>query len=280
MIPRISHSRSQLVSHLNAYPDGPYSFFVSKDVYAALFDLQHPTIAASSPKGWQTSPKGMKFLWLPQLSESDVALIEDWKERFEKYVLIGLNANLEDEFNDELDFCMALDFNYDPIAEKRTPFGESRYQLKYKSSRQQAKVLGYALVDAVADLPIPTEYRESYCLSCIPAPPDELTIPRRLAKGMATVLGRDFVDALLTCPKHQMKNAAVADKIPAWRDLYDQGCVTLSDSVNGRLVVIVDDLYQSGATMWTYAEYLKSQGAAHVIGLPCVKSMRDSDNTP
>ena len=280
MIPRINHSRPQLVSHLNSYPDGPYSLFVSKDVYASLFDLQYPTISASSPKGWQTSPKGMKFLWFPQLSDSDVALIEDWQERFAKYVLLGLNPHLEDDFTDELDFCLALDFTYDPVAEKRTPFGEAEYQLKYKNSRQQARVLGYALVDAIADLPIPAPHRDSYCLSCIPAPPDELTIPRRLAKGMATVLDRDFVDAELTCPKQKMKNATVADKIPMWRKLYDQDCVTLTDSVDGRLVVIVDDLYQSGATMWSYAEFLKSQGAAHVIGLPCVKSLRDSDNSP
>ena len=72
----------------------------------------------------------------------------------------------------------------------------------------------------------------------------------------------------------------MADKIPMWRDLYAADGVTLTESVAERLVVIVDDLYQSGATLWAYAEHLKSQGAAHVMGLPCVKSMRDSDNSP
>ena len=45
-----------------------------------------------------------------------------------------------------------------------------------------------------------------------------------------------------------------------------------------KTVLIVDDLYQSGASMWTYAKYLKSMGANKVIGLVAVKSQRDSDN--
>ncbi len=70
----------------------------------------------------------------------------------------------------------------------------------------------------------------------------------------------------------------VEKKIPIWQDLYNQGCVVLAADVTGRLVVVIDDLYQSGATMWAYAKFLKSRGAAHVFGLPCVKSLRDSDN--
>ena len=65
-------------------------------------------------------------------------------------------------------------------------------RLKYKHSGQQARVLGYALIDAIADLPIPASHRANYCLTCIPAPPGEETIPRRLAKGMAKLLSRDF----------------------------------------------------------------------------------------
>lgn len=42
---------------------------------------------------------------------------------------------------------------------------------------------------------------------------------------------------------------------------------------------MVDDLYQSGATMWEYAKFLKSLGAICVFGIVCVKSLRDSDNT-
>lgn len=83
---------------------------------------------------------------------------------------------------------------------------------------------------------------------------------------------------MLTCPKSALKGVSVEEKIRIWQELYDGGCVELSASVDGRTVVIVDDLYQSGATMWMYAKYLKEQGARHVFGLACVKSLRDTDN--
>ena len=284
MIPRINHSRSQLQSFLNQLEDGCYTFYVPTDVYSDLFDALHPEISRLARNGWRTSKNGkMRYLWFAELSETDVAVIEEWRDRFKKYVLLGKNDHLKEHFTDELDFCLALDFNKeDPSSERRTLFGEAEYQAKYHQSSQHLSVLGHALMDAIKDLPIPAAHQASYCLTCIPAPPGVATIPRRLAAGMAKPerLNRDFVDAQLTCPKPKLKNSTVADKIPMWRDLFERNCVTLTNSVAGRLVVIVDDLYQSGATMWTYAEFLKSQGATHVIGLPCVKSLRDSDNSP
>src|SRR5208282_1873815 len=121
--------RSQLRSHVNPYDDGAYSFFVSSDVYPQLFDLHHKEIAAKSPHGWKTSKNGtMKYLWFPDLDEGALAAIGDWRDRFEKYVLLGLNSHIAKYFTDELDFCMALDFNFDPSGGKRTIYGEAEYQ--------------------------------------------------------------------------------------------------------------------------------------------------------
>lgn len=278
MIPRVTHSRSQLQSHLNEYDNGAMSLFVSSDTYPALFDFHFPSISAQAPHGWRQ--KNMAYLWFPEdaLSAEDVDTINEWREKFETYVLLGLNPNIEDFFTHELDFCMALDFNYDPAAQKRTIYGEAEYQLKYQDSRQHFQVLRDALVEAVSDLPIPARFRDSYCISCVPGPADDASVQCRLALAVAKKRGVDFIDADLNCPKPGLKGMSVEDKIPIWEGLYDDGCVELSDSVDGRLVVVVDDLYQSGATLWMYAKFLKDQGAATVIGLPCVKSLRDSDN--
>ena len=279
MIPRINHSRTQLLSHLNSYDNGAYSPFVSRDVYPELFDIQHGDISATAPHGWKAAPKApMRYLWFPGLSDVDVAGIEDWRARFSSYVLLGLNPHLEDHFTDELDFCMALDFNYDAAAGKRTLYGEAEYLPKYKGSRRHFQALENALLEAIPELPIPAHYRDSYCLSCVPAPPGQSTVPRRLATVIAKKLSLDFVDAELHCPKAALKGVAVEAKIPLWQDLYAQGCVVLTNPVTGRLVVIIDDLYQSGVTMWAFAGFLKSQGAINVLGLPCVKSLRDTDN--
>jgi predicted amidophosphoribosyltransferase len=277
MIPLIKHSRSQLQSHLNEYEDH-VTFFVSSDTYPELFSFRFPEVVAKAPNGWRQ--KKMAYLWFPSgaLAEEDLENINEWREKYKHYVLLGLNQHIDDYFSDELDFCMALDFNYDPAAEKRTIFGEAEYQLKYQKSRQHFQVLGHALVEAVADLPIPIDYQDNYCISCVPGSPTEASVQYSLASAVAKKLGVDFVDADLHCPKPGLKGITVAQKIPIWQNLYNEGCIQISGSVEDRLVVVIDDLYQSGATLWMYAKFLKEQGATHVIGLPCVKSLRDSDN--
>ncbi len=278
MIPRIQHSRSQLRSHFNEYEDGATSLFMSTDTYPDLFTLQYPEIVAKAPHGWRR--KNMAYLWFPpnSLDENDLTKIKEWREKFAQYVLLGLNPNIAPHFGNELDFCMALDFNYVPSEGKRTIYGEAEYQLKYQDSRQHVQVLANALVDAISDLPIPAECLDDFCISCVPSSPDVASVQYRLASAVAGKIAVDFVDADLNCPKPSLKGVTVDQKIPIWRKLYDDGCVVLSGSGEDRLVVVIDDLYQSGATLWMFAKYLKEQGASHVIGLPCVKSLGDSDN--
>ena len=76
----------------------------------------------------------------------------------------------------------------------------------------------------------------------------------------------------------QMKQLLLEDKIKVWHDIYKNGKVEIECDVYNKDVLVVDDLYQSGATMWEYAKYLKSLGAKSVWGLVCVKSLKDSDN--
>ena len=278
MIPRTTHSRSQLVCHLNEYDDGNLSLFVSSDTYPQLFEAKFPEIFAKARGGWRQ--KKMAYLLFPPnaLNDEDLANIRDWKEKFGQYVLLGPKGPVKDHFANELDFCMALDYNYDPPSQRRTIYGEAEYQLKYQDSRSHFQVLRNALIEAIGDLPIPAIHRLSYCISCIAGPPDHPTVPRRLAAAVATNLRVDFIDAELNCPKAGLKGVSVAAKIPIWEKLYDAGCVEIAEPVKDRLVVVVDDLYQSGVTLWMYAKFLKQLGAANVIGLTCVKSLRDTDN--
>ena len=280
MIPQTNHSRSQLLSHINEYDDGALSFFVLSDTYPELFDLSFPDISDKAPHGWKTSKSGkMKYLWFPEdaLDEDDLEAINDWKEKFEEYVLLGLNQHIEDHFSDDLDFCMALDFNFTP-GEGRTIYGEAEYQLKYKESRTHIKVLSDGLIEAIDDLPIPQRHRADLLISYVPATAGGCNVPRKLAKRIAKQLSLTLCKAVLTCPKTGLKGVSVEDKIPIWQQLYDDGCVELSESVDDKAVLVIDDLYQSGATMWMFAKYLKEQGAKYVFGLPCVKSLRDTDN--
>lgn len=76
-----------------------------------------------------------------------------------------------------------------------------------------------------------------------------------------------------------MKQLSIKEKIETWEKIYYNNVVILDNQVRGKNVIVVDDLYQSGATMWEYAKFLKTLGARCVFGIVCVKSLRDSDNT-
>ncbi len=282
MIPKIIHSRSQLLCHLNEYEEGARSLFVSADTYPEIFDLLCSDITKKSPKGWKKSSGGkMCYLWFPSdaLDDDDLANIDDWKEHFKQYVLIGLNDNISDYFKEELDFCMALDYNHDPQAKRRTYYGEAAYQLKYQQSLPHLSALRAALLDTIKYLPLPAETRATLVLTNVPCDPGACNVPRKLASDIANTVSLDYIQADLLCDKKAMKGITIKQKIPEWQRLYEcSDCTVLHGDVNGKTVLIIDDLYQSGATMWCYAKYLKKCGAKHVLGLPCVKTLRDTDN--
>lgn len=281
-LPRAQHSRSSLVCHLKEYDEGARSLFVSAHTYPEVFDVLCPGVVRKSPTGWRVSKGGkMRYLWFPAgaLNDADLEQIQDWKEHFEAYVLLGSNPHLDGHFTDELDYCMALDFNYLPAEEKRTFLGEAEYQLKYQGSLAHFGALKSALVEALAYLPLDEASRESMTITWVPALAAKDSVPRRLAQAVAESTGHELVAADLLVEKGSLKGLPVAQKIPEWKRIYSEpGSVALRGAVSGRVVVVVDDLYQSGVTLWSFAAFLKQRGAQAVIGLPCVKSLRDSDN--
>jgi hypoxanthine phosphoribosyltransferase len=50
--------------------------------------------------------------------------------------------------------------------------------------------------------------------------------------------------------------------------------------VEGKSIVVVDDLYQSGLTINYVAEELRLAGAKEVLGLAAVKTLSNDDNLP
>lgn len=54
----------------------------------------------------------------------------------------------------------------------------------------------------------------------------------------------------------------------------------LEEDVRGREVLLIDDVCQSGTTMWTVAKIISDAGASRVSGLVAVKTWRDDDNLP
>lgn len=241
--------------------------------------------------GWQVNEKrnDMYNLWLPygKYEDSDIADFEYWcHETAEERLWLGLNKNIWDYFTNELDYCIASDWNFVRgwNSGERTTVGEAEYQLKYNSDKLQNAQREYyediLLSEVLKSLDcLPLAERSRTLVSALPANEDgQRKLAWQLAKEVAEQNSLVFANAALCIDKPEMKGLPVKRKLESWNNIYSNSGVALDKSMEGNDVIIIDDLYQSGATIWSYAKYLKSLGAMKVMGVVGVKSLRDSDN--
>jgi predicted amidophosphoribosyltransferase len=261
--------------------------------YADLFQLKESNVMQKSNTGWQDSNTGeIRYASFAGLTAAEVKQIEQFIEDYGRLVIIGLNKNLEGHFTDELDSCMALDYNLkslNPLT--RTGIGELVYQVKYLEvgdDRRDSivRILSNCLSRAINRMPV-KKSENPKCLSYIPPKPSKAyDLPQELAKSVADQLrNRRFfekenclIHSVLREDKQDLKDVKIERKLEIWQKIFSAGKIELSGSVRDCCVYVIDDLYQSGITMWSYAKYLKSQGAASVLGLVCEKSFRDTHN--
>jgi len=149
---------------------------------------------------------------------------------------------------------------------KRTELGELLYRLKYGSDKG---ALG-AIVDTVEDF-IRNRWRPSPAFDCIvPAPPSAaarkvqpvMEIVRELAGRLAVVTCEDAV--IKVKPTQQMKN------IDDWHErkrTLQESIQKGSGEVDGKRILLFDDLTESGSTLWRGADVLNAGGAAAVYAL-------------
>ncbi|MDF7806188.1 hypothetical protein P4E94_01985 [Pontiellaceae bacterium B12219] len=291
-----TRSRSAFWMRLNENPDGSVNIFISGDL-VGVFSNQFPLILNSAPKGWQNSNGGTKNIWIPSDRASGIDLegIRRWAEFAGNQSVWLMTSKLSDCFSgSELECCVAADFNSifdDKEIHGRSELGEAEYQLKYHAGdlsqsegEHYCAIMSNALLAVYDLLPLRKfSFGENSTpvVSSIPANENSGGFARVLAGHVAQRKEAEFMEPKLRVSKPQMKGLNVQQKVLTWSSIYgvpgnvDCGAVSFAD----RDVVIVDDLYQSGISMWAYAKFLKEAGARRVFGLVGVKSMRDSDNT-
>lgn len=251
-----------------------------------------PHLISCSPKGWKESSNipGNYNLWIPNDRMDWEALenVETWAERANQHIWLGTNKNTAPFFcGDEVDYCLAADWNIDLESQKRTIIGEAEYQLKYnlpkelinkEDAHQYASLLTTAVLDCIACLPINLS---NFVVVSIPATEEkQKKLAWKLAKHIAKKIERPFIKATLKSEKPQMKEQTVEDKVRIWRKIFcDEDMLDFSDDILGANILIIDDLYQSGASIWCFAEYLKECcDARTVIAITPVKALKDGGN--
>lgn len=291
-----NRSRSTFWLRVNENDDGSYSFFVA-DAILEIFQYHFPFVNLQGPKGWQPSRGNTQCIWIPKDNVENINLeaIKEWAN-FAGRQCVWLRTDLG------LDYCLAADFNFsveDGRIGARTPLGEAEYWLKYKVSEVSEEAMRTHVenvcqgIKGIFEL-LPLAYKAQSQFPPVPgvppiAQPVISPIPANKGKGklawalaeyIASQYKLNLITPILAPEKPEMKNLNLDQKRLAWQSLYNtpQAILLGREEVAEREVVIVDDLYQSGATMHAFASFLKYFGAKRVFGLSCVKSMRDSDN--
>ncbi|MDI6709996.1 MAG: hypothetical protein QME76_04815 [Bacillota bacterium] len=101
-------------------------------------------------------------------------------------------------------------------------------------------------------------------------------LPRYLARSIAEQWGRDdLTHAIrLIAPRSAAKDLPLDRKLEALKGTIEVD----KDLVGGKVILLIDDLYQSGTSMNYLGMLLLEAGAKKVFGLACEKTCRNDAN--
>lgn len=256
-----------------------------------LIQLTFPQFEESSMRGWVQSRNYSDLFNLKIVDDNydwrDLEDLKLWAEETNKFIWLNINRHTENYFNgSEVDFCVAYDWNYDFATKQRTSVGNAEYLLKYRArllsedrKREQVRRLASAVQRCVSVLPIDLN---EYIVTAIPATLGEQNkLAWKLARFISISNNIPFVGVTLSRKKPEMKALPLEEKIRKWREIYsDDDWVIVPSELCGKKVLVVDDLFQSGATVFCFAEFLKDGlGVQEVAVVASVKAQKDGDNT-
>jgi predicted amidophosphoribosyltransferase len=141
----------------------------------------------------------------------------------------------------------------------RSEIGEKLYQFKYKNDQGALGVILHASIDHL------WSNRGKFDL-IIPVPPSSSSsmVTKKLAQGLAEGLSTSFSDTALL--KIKSTNAVKGVSDPEIRKSMLTGVFQAdAEQLNGRSVLLVDDIYRSGATLESATEVILAQGQAKTV---------------
>lgn len=177
---------------------------------------------------------------------------------------------------DALYQTFALDYHFSATYESsgRSAIGNLVFNAKYRDNRQAASELAEALIDFISQNP---SYMRACCVLSVPPSKQNKTfdLPSFLVGRICERLGKTDLSACIqkVRPTAPMKDLQTEeDKFNNVRGAFE---VIDPDSLQGKRVILVDDLYHSGATLHEVGHTLIEAGASAVLGLAGTKTIRD-----
>jgi len=206
--------------------------------------------------------------------EEPPAEVTDWVEKVGQYVVM----------KDFLALSFALDYEREAGSPNRpqTDTGALRAQAKPyggQAATKQTTAAADHLVDrCLAFLKEMTCYKSANCVVAMPPsdPTKEYNLPRHLAARITAKSGLEDLSKHVRTIKARgsIKAVPLAQKLDTLL-----GTIEVDASVfDGKHVLLIDDLYQSGISMNYCALLLLQAGAKKIFGLACEKTCRNDDN--
>lgn len=240
------------------------------DVYSGIIDRAFPEIGHI---GWREDTKGTCYTYIKSITPEEQERLTGLLDLLKQRLCITRTEILENHFTNELTEAYALDFNFEqgkhPL--EYTKAGKAEHAAKEEQDPKAIAGLAKALAKVIESHP--TMNRADFIAAVPPRPSKAFHLPVELVKQIGGLLNRNTGLAVTKIEHEKLKNLAVEDKVKTLLNAF-----TLHEPVQGKTIVLIDDLYQSGVTLWSLARFLKQNGARAVYGLACVKSWSDSDN--
>lgn len=253
---------------------GDFALILPLKPYTEVIDSAFPEL---DHIGWRDNDNNTCYTYLKIVSDEEFEELRNFLELLKKIRLIPRSSHLEPYFNLELDQCYTLDTNYTEGHQERTKIGELEYQAKYNvNSKDKRRKCSDALAKKLAETCIEhVILNQVDYIVAIPANPSkaEEHLPDILVKKMMQMIeGPEILIVRKTRNTESFKNLSFENKKNQLHNVF-----ACDSDLPDKKVLIIDDLYQSGLTMWSLAKTLKECGAKEVYGLACVKAWSDKD---
>jgi len=162
------------------------------------------------------------------------------------------------------------EFGHPEFDTQRSPLGELVYRLKYKGDKNAIPAIVAAAASFLRSRNIQTDV-------IIPIPPSKSQRPFQPVIEIASALSKELNIALDTTSLNKTKAT------PQMKDIGDfservtalESAFRVGKNLDGKTILLIDDLFQSGATMNVAARALKQQGkvkAVYAIALTRTRS--------